>query len=192
MKASPQIQISISLQKNEDGTFSPLLSNEFVHAADGRRLVLKTRHGAIVAAHLHANKIELQKLEAGGPPHERTCSLLRQSIARQEKELERAERRPEVERAGLESLARLFNIAHGNSGQCDHVARFLLGCYNGRRFPFDFTRFRCLDASIYDDCLAVLQLDAQPKKEVHKYFEDGGAKFEALAKRWGLEAPLTQ
>jgi hypothetical protein len=187
MDASPSLKISISLQKNDDGTFSSLLNDELICTPDGRRLDLKTRHGAVVAAQLHSIRGELRRLEAASPRHERTCILLRQSIEQHEREIERAEKWPEVERAGLESLARLFDIAHGASGQCEHAARFLLACYNGARFPFDFTRLRCLDTAIFYDCMAILEMDSRPQKNVHLYFENGSSKFEALAKRWRME-----
>lgn len=97
-----------------------------------------------------------------------------------------AEIRAQDESSGLDSLQRLFELAHGNSGQCRHVARFLLGLYNGTRFPFDLTDFRCVDASIFEDMLRVLRLDNRPKYEVHNYFKDGGRRFEQLANDWNL------
>jgi len=95
--------------------------------------------------------------------------------------------RPAIEAEGKDSLGRLWKIAHGDSGQCRHVASFLLGLYHGGRFRFDLTDLRCVDSEIFDDCIAVLKMDSRPKQEVHMYFENGGAKFEALAKRWGIK-----
>lgn len=97
-----------------------------------------------------------------------------------------AEIRAQDESNGLDSLNRLFELAHGDSGQCRHVARFLLGLYNGTRFPFDLTDFRCVDASIFEDMLRVLRMDSRPKCEVHNYFKDGGRRFETLANDWNL------
>lgn len=88
--------------------------------------------------------------------------------------------------AGETALRRLFDVAHRESGQCRFIARFLLGLYNGERFPFDLTNLRCIDQSLLDDCMAVLAMDSQPKQEVHLYFENGGARFEALAEQWGV------
>jgi hypothetical protein len=79
-----------------------------------------------------------------------------------------------------------LNIARGHSGQCRYVAGFLLGLYNGERFKFDLTDFRCLDREIFDDCLEVLKLDHSPVQEVHCYFKDGGRIWEDLAKQWGI------
>lgn len=87
---------------------------------------------------------------------------------------------------GIDALARLLAIAQGHSGQCRYVAGFLLGLYNGDRFKFDLTDFRCLDRAIFDDCLEVLKLDYNPAVEVHQYFVDGGRIWEGLAKQWGI------
>lgn len=87
---------------------------------------------------------------------------------------------------GVAELARLVNIARGHSGQCRIVAEFLLSLYNGDRFKFDLTNFRCLDREIFNDCLAVLQLDYCPVQEVHCYFKDGSRIWEGLAKDWGI------
>jgi hypothetical protein len=88
--------------------------------------------------------------------------------------------------SGVEALARLLNIARGHSGQCRIVAAFLLSLYNGNRFKFDLTDFRCLDREIFDDCLEVLNLDYRPRQEVHRYFKDGGRIWESLAQDWGI------
>lgn len=91
---------------------------------------------------------------------------------------------PKVRADGEAALRRLLPVAQGDTGQSGVVARFLLGLYNGRRFPFDLTELRRLDAGLLDDCLAVLKMDATPLKEVHEYFPDGGRIFEALAAAW--------
>ncbi|MFO0463738.1 MAG: hypothetical protein ACK5YU_05985 [Burkholderiales bacterium] len=137
---------------------------------------------------------ELSRVEAAGNEHlhRESVEALRTQIQDCKLEVEKAEKRPEVERAGLQALARIFNIAHGTSGQCEHAARFLLALYNGARFPFDFTRLRCLDTAIFYDCMAILEMDSRPQKNVHLYFENGASKFEALAKRWRMEEQLTE
>lgn len=100
------------------------------------------------------------------------------------KEEERTARLPEIRAKGEAALRRLLPIAQGNTGQCRHVAAFLLGLYNGTRFPFDLTDLRCVDGEIFDDCMAVLQMDSQPAREVHTYFDNGGQVFEQLAQDW--------
>lgn len=85
---------------------------------------------------------------------------------------------------GLISLRHLFRVAHDHSGQCRYVARFLLGLYNGTRFPFDLTDFRCIDRELFEHCMVVLRMDRQPQQEVHTYFDGGGHKMEGLALRW--------
>lgn len=98
---------------------------------------------------------------------------------------------------GVDALVRLLRIARGNSGQCRHVASFLLGLYNGNRFKFDLTDFRCVDKAIFDDCIEVLKMDYMPAQEVHCYFANGGQIWESLAKQWGIRdytkrAPATR
>lgn len=88
---------------------------------------------------------------------------------------------------GEAALRRLLPVAQSYTGQSERVARVLLGCYNGRRFPLDLTNLRSLDYEVMVDCLAVLRMDANALQEVHCYFEDGGKVFEALAKEWGFE-----
>jgi hypothetical protein len=87
---------------------------------------------------------------------------------------------------GLPALRRLFKIAQGHSGQCRNVAAFLLGLYNGSRFPFDMTNFRAVDTEIFNDMLLVLRMDSRLIEEVHTYFDDGGQAFEQLAQDWNL------
>lgn len=128
---------------------------------------------------------------------ERKAGVLRRSgehspeaaaaFAEMKREREEAHRQlPEIRAAGLDALTRLLPIAQGSSGQCRYVAAFLLGLYNGDRFPFDLTNFRCLDRKIFKDCMAVLAMDYQPAQEVHCYFEHGGEIWEQLAKDWGI------
>lgn len=90
-----------------------------------------------------------------------------------------------LEEAGVEALRRLYKVACGHSGQCRKIARFLLGLYNGDRFPFDLTELRAIDDALFDDCVRVLNMDARlNKREVHTYFDDGSRKWEALASDW--------
>lgn len=86
----------------------------------------------------------------------------------------------------MAALYRLWRIANGHSGQCKTVACFLLGLYNGTRFPFDLTDFRVLDEPIFHDCLQVLKLDNYPEYEVHDRLGVPGATFEHLADTWGI------
>jgi hypothetical protein len=96
--------------------------------------------------------------------------------------------RAELEEAGFEALQRLYALAidYGD----DHggvAARFLLGLYNGARFPFDLTDLRLLTDEQFDDCMAVLRVDARfTRREVHTYFDRGGRKFEDLVSAWNV------
>ncbi len=105
---------------------------------------------------------------------------------RQEEE-EYMEKLPAIEAAGLEALKRLLPLAQGHTGQCRVIARFLVGLYNGTRFPFDLTNFRLLDKKIFKDCLVILEMDACAKQEVHEYFKNGGQIWEKLADDWNMK-----
>jgi len=89
-----------------------------------------------------------------------------------------------VTEAGIPALIRLAEIAEGDTGQAATVRRFLLGLYNGYRFPFNLITLRGLDKALFDDCIAVLKLDARAtRQEVHHYFDNGGELFERFAGR---------
>lgn len=117
---------------------------------------------------------------------EEEASIKAQMAEYQRERAEAEAKKPAIRAAGLEALKRLLPIAQGDSGQCRYVAAFLLGLYNGTRFPFDMTNFRGLDRKIFNDCMAVLAMDYQPAQEVHTYFENGGEIFENLAKDWNV------
>jgi hypothetical protein len=102
------------------------------------------------------------------------------------KQAERQAALPQIRAEGLAALKRLLDVAHGHSGQCRYIAAFLLGIYNGTRFKFDLTDFRCIDHELFLDCMTVLHMDSQPEREVHQYFENGGQIWEQLAKDWGV------
>ncbi len=87
---------------------------------------------------------------------------------------------------GIAALARLLEVALRDTGQSGVVAKFLLGLYNGPRFPFDMTELRRLDHELFLDCISVLMMDSIPAKEVHEYFERGGKIWEQMADDWGL------
>lgn len=93
-----------------------------------------------------------------------------------------------IEESGFEALQRLYEVACRDTGQARKVAAFLLGLYNGDRFPFDLTDLRGLDDDLFMDCMAVLRMDARlTRKEVHNYFNQGGQKFERLATDWQMQ-----
>ena len=93
-----------------------------------------------------------------------------------------------IEESGFEALQRLYEVACRDTGQARKVAAFLLGLYNGDRFPFDLTDLRGLDDDLFVDCMVVLRMDARlTRKEVHNYFTQGGPKFERLAADWQMQ-----
>ncbi len=95
--------------------------------------------------------------------------------------------RSQLQANGVEALRRLLPMAQSDTGQSCVVARFLLNLYNGDRFPFDMTDFRCLDFAVFNDCMVVLKMDFQPAREIHMYFENGGAILEKIAADWGFK-----
>jgi hypothetical protein len=89
---------------------------------------------------------------------------------------------------GKQALARLFAFAETNScGGSAVIAHFLASMYNGNRFKVDLTDLRLLSSEYFQDMLDVLYLDHAPAQEVHQYFANGGQRFEAMFKRYGLE-----
>jgi hypothetical protein len=85
---------------------------------------------------------------------------------------------------GQPALQRLVNIAQNDTGQAITVRRLLLGLYNGHRFPFDLNRLRGLDDALYDDCMAVIAMDARATvKEIHEYIQNGSWLFETWANK---------
>lgn len=88
----------------------------------------------------------------------------------------------------ITALNRLWKIANGHSGQCNVIAKFLLGLYNGLRFPFDLTELRSIDDALLTDCIAVLEMDARNcYAEVHVLLNVPSDVFETLAKDWRIK-----
>lgn len=69
----------------------------------------------------------------------------------------------------LGALVRLWNVAEKmrGTGGGNVAAKFLLGLYNGQRFPFDLTELRRFDLGNFEAALGVLQMDFQPEREIH-------------------------
>lgn len=91
---------------------------------------------------------------------------------------------PTIREHGEAALRRLLELAQGDTGQSRVVGLFLLGLYNGEEHPLDLTELRLLDHRLVEDCLTVLRMDSCPEKEVHEYFENGTALWQALRSRW--------
>lgn len=89
--------------------------------------------------------------------------------------------------AGIPALMRLVKVALSDTGQSRVCGRFLLGLYNGGYYRFDLTDFRSLDTELFEDCLSVLKMDANPIREVHRLIEDGDAVFHRLRMYWASE-----
>lgn len=88
---------------------------------------------------------------------------------------------------GVEALHRLFKFATENStGGSKVIAEVLASLYNGARFKIDLTDLRLLDSELHADVLRVIYLDHAPAQEVHSYFPQGGRRFEAMFRDYGL------
>lgn len=88
----------------------------------------------------------------------------------------------------LAALQRLTKVAAKDTGQSKTVGLFLLSLYNGYAYPLNPVHLRSLDANLHADCLAVLQLDYQPVKEIHEYLPNGSQLFKQLSNRLIQEA----
>jgi hypothetical protein len=98
----------------------------------------------------------------------------------------------------LQILVHFFVLADSHNHSAAHVAaQLLLGLYNGRRFPFDLTELRRLDAPHLDMALQLLRFDATPQAEVHELLNqiysrhDFGMRFEHLADNWRMKGSLS-
>ncbi|MCY1426092.1 hypothetical protein D9M71_419030 [compost metagenome] len=92
--------------------------------------------------------------------------------------------------AGIPALDRLVAVAQRDTGQSEVCGRFLLGVYNGPFYRFDLTELRRLDNELLEDCLAVLRMDANPVKEVHRLIDDGDSVFRQLRMFWATSAEV--
>lgn len=81
--------------------------------------------------------------------------------------------------AGVPALRRLVAVASGDTGQCSVIRHFLLGLYNGPKWPFDLTDLRRLDYALLRDVLTVIEMDATGaiSTEIHKAVNDGDRLF---------------
>jgi hypothetical protein len=91
-----------------------------------------------------------------------------------------------INEQGIHSLKTLYTLAQSDTGQARIIARFLACLYNGYDFQFDLTDFRALDQELFVHCLNVLVMDHRCEKEVHRYFEDGGKRWENMIAYHGL------
>jgi len=98
----------------------------------------------------------------------------------------------------LDSLEALWLMARQDHGGAIVAARFLLGLYNGARFPFDLTELRRLDSANFRHVLNVLVMDWQPAAEVHVLLGERlgrprmGDQFELLAWTWNLKGKCSR
>jgi hypothetical protein len=80
-------------------------------------------------------------------------------------------------------LRRVVEVARGHSGQSIRAASFLLSLYDGERFPLDLRDLRIVDEQIFNDCVAIIQLDHGYQMNVARFFKNGDDLFEQIAIR---------
>lgn len=93
---------------------------------------------------------------------------------------------------GVAALQRLVPVAQGSSNQSSIVALFLLSCHDTFRYSFSLSEFRLLNLKIYQDCMAVLNLNWSPEKPLHGYLKNGDIIFQQLATRFSPKAPVQE
>ncbi len=144
----------------------------------------KDADGMPVQLQLCIQKDEAEFMEAPLPQHSVFCpEQAPEDYMRQVQN--HHQRMAQLEADGVPALQRLLKVAHGDTGQCLTIAKFLLGLYNARRFPFPLVDLRCLDDELFEDCMTVLRMDARAsQREVHCYVENGGQTWEKLAEDW--------
>lgn len=97
-------------------------------------------------------------------------------------------KREDVMAKGKAALFRLYDVAQGDTGQCRTIVRFLVGLYNGSAYPFDLTDLRAIDDALFEDCMAVLRMDARHcVHEVHNYFDNGDSRWQKMISDWHLK-----
>lgn len=95
-----------------------------------------------------------------------------------------------------EAVLRLYRLvkAHLGTSGGNAAAKFLLGLYNGDRFPFDLTEMRVLDEANFHAAMTVLRMDARRTWcEVHVLLDailGPGSKTGAEFEHWAYHMKL--
>lgn len=97
--------------------------------------------------------------------------------------------RPKSANELIRSLEILLGIVqrHPGTSGARIIASVLCSLYNGNRCKVDLTDLRMLDQSNFEHVLNVLRLDYAPAKEVHEYFNNGSAIWEAMIADYRLD-----
>lgn len=85
--------------------------------------------------------------------------------------------------AGIPALERLYELAQGVTHESYIAGLFLVGFYDGKRFPFNLSRLKELQPSNFMDCMLVMHLEFQARQEIYDYLELEVTDFEQMAFR---------
>ena len=93
-----------------------------------------------------------------------------------------------------DAVRKLYSVAKScrDTGGGSRIVKFLLSLYNGNRFKFDLTDFRCFDQDNLDAALLVLRMDAERTYcEIHVLLNavlGGDANVGAELEHWAYQA----
>ena len=95
----------------------------------------------------------------------------------------------------LVAIDKLYQVAKQHQGTSggNAAAKLLLGLYNGKRFPFDLTDLRVLDAGNYAAAMVVIDMDARRTyTEVHVILAalHVGEPVQSVMEMWAVDLGL--
>jgi len=79
-------------------------------------------------------------------------------------------------------------VSETDSAKAQIVARLLLHCYNGKKYPFEIGELRKLKDTypIFSNALAVIQVRAEFQRP-HVFFENGTQLFKQIARDFRIK-----
>ena len=94
--------------------------------------------------------------------------------------------------AAAQAFDRLVGLTESrDSGQTEHVARFVASAYDGEAFPFDLFMLRMFDVDISDDMLVCIDALRWGKADLCKLIPDGDKRVRGVLALRGIEWPTT-
>jgi hypothetical protein len=128
-----------------------------------------------------------QKIEVKMTVRRRDLEKLHAFMHGDEWERGQAVRSKELEKC-LQSLVWCVDIARGaDYSTAVSIARFLASLYNGHRVQVDVSRIFNYDDEHFSHLMNVLHLCHETHREPHTFIKNGGAIFEEIIARHGME-----